>query len=271
MQALVDQGHWLCGCPGLRLPTASFCPACRASRPSTTSQPSMGRDEGPADAPVGVDADRRPQRAPKKALNQQAAPGQLGSLADWPDQCLTLVVHGTPISQGSANAVAKGVLKRDNGPALVAWRDKITAEAFRVCGRDWTAANTAVNVDFVFTVPLPDGAPRTKPVPATGHRDLDKLVRAVGDALCPSIKEKPRFRVLASDMRITRSDIGPVKTHPRPLHTHPMALNRPGIVIRVTPAIDPVQVVPNGNGWAFLVPCPHPDLVPVSDQPRSTR
>lgn len=267
VQELVDQGYWRCPrCSGLLRPQATVCKFCPPNTSTATDGPTTGA------APTSRSAGRggatpSKSKGKAKALNPQANRGGLGSLADLPGRCLTLVVHGLPVQQGSLRAVAPGVIKREDGPELEAWRNKITAEALRVCGSTWVAPNAGVSVDLVFTVPPTESAPTTKAVPADGYRDLDKLARAVGDALCPSVKPgKARFRVIASDMRITGNLIGPAKTHPRPLHTHPLALNSPGVVIRVAPE-DPVEVVRHGDGWAMLIPCPDPSNPPVSDTP----
>lgn len=258
VQRLVDEGYWRCDrCAGLLRPTATVCRFCTST--PATQQPEL--------APAPPTAER-PRERRAVALNPQAARGNLGSLAGLSGGTLTLVVHGLPVQQGSLVPVAAGVVKRDDGPALVAWRDSITREALRVCGSTWVAPNAGVRVDLVFTVSPPASAPTTKARPADGYRDLDKLSRAVGDALCPTVKPgTARFRVLASDMRITGNLVGPEKTHPRPLHTHPWALDEPGVVIRVTRGDQPVPVIRHGDGWAMVIPCPDPEVPLMSDPP----
>ncbi|MDN5894435.1 MAG: hypothetical protein L0H93_10460 [Nocardioides sp.] len=271
VQRLVEQGYWRCsGCSALLRPGATECRFCHAPGPTNPSSasPVVGAASG------GGGKKQKPATPSTKpqALNPEARRGNLGSLAELPSGSLTLVVHGLPVQQGSLVPVAPGVVKRDDGPKLVAWRDKITREALRVCGSTWVAPNAGVRVDLVFTVNPPESAPTTKPVPADGYRDLDKLSRAVGDALCPSIKPgTSRFRVLASDMRINGNLIGPEKTHPRPLHTHPWALDQPGVVIRLTRGDLPVNVVESDDGYALLIPCPDPNAPPVSDPPLPNR
>lgn len=232
---LVAAGHLVCSCGAVLLPAATSCRFCGAPISAST-------DAG-AGAPAGSPSSRGASstRRPTQRRND------LGSLSGLPDQTLMLVVTGDPVQQGSLRAVAPGVIRREDGPRLVAWRNRLTMEARRVCGPDWVAANAAVQVDMTFTVPRPSSAPTRRPVPADGYRDLDKLVRAVGDALCPSSREQ--FRVLASDMRITRETS--TKTHPRPLHTDPWALDEPGVAVRVRPAVAD----------------PGPDDLPVSTHP----
>lgn len=266
VQALVEQGYWRCStCSGLNRPANGTCKFCSAARQHADAS-AAAKVEG------GVKAKRETSPRPKAtALNPEARRGQLGSLAAIPERRLTLVVYGTPVSQGSLNSVAPGVMKRENGSELEAWRNAITREALRVCGSTWVAANDGVRIDLVFTVPAPKGAPTRTSMSADGYRDLDKLTRAVGDALCPSITAtKARFRVLASDMRIVGHGIGPEKTHPRPLHTHPLALDRPGVVIRITPAEDQLEaVVRDGDRWVMVTPCLDPHEAPVSDSPHT--
>lgn len=169
--------------------------------------------------------------------------GKAGSLADLPGGELVLVVRGKPISQGSMRAVAAGVLRHQDSTALKQWRDAITREALVACGRTWVPCDAAVEVDVTFTVPPLASTPTDRPTPSTGYRDLDKLERAVGDAMCPS--DPTRFRVYSSDMRIC--DWHPHRTYPRPVHTHPDALDEPGVVIRVRahdPNPDPLPDTP---------------------------
>lgn len=231
--ALISEGHHVCHCGAILKPDASECRWC-------------GTPLSPAAAPEAAASPPRKERPKKRkaAFNPDRGRGASGSLAQVPGQELCLVVAGVPIQQGSLKAVAAGVIRRESGPDLVAWRDKITREALRVCGSTWVPSNAPVRVDVVFTVPRPTSLP-SQAVPADGYRDLDKLERAVGDALCPN--DASRFRVLASDMRIT--EMFAAKTHPRPHHTHQWALDQPGAVIRVSalgageaPINDPVPV-----------------------------
>ena len=235
---LVASGYHVCSCGAVLRPPVGSCRFCgqHLAPASATDPPVTGSRK------VG-----RAKRGPRAAFNPDRGRGDWGTLLDQPDQTLMLVVAGTPIQQGSLSAVAPGVIRRESGPELVAWRDLVTREALRVCGSTWVPANAAVQVDMTLTVPRPKSLP-ARPVPADGYRDLDKLVRAIGDALCPS--DPGRFRVLASDMRIAKSTSA--KTHARPLHTEPWALPHPGLVVRLAPAPD-----------APLADCP----VPTSTDP----
>lgn len=167
-------------------------------------------------------------RGKKGPSNPQAGRGQRGSLTG--STVVDVVAYGIPEAQGSTQAVATGVVAQAHGPELRRWRRQIqaaceTAAAQLTGGSPWVAPNCPVGVIAVLTVPAPDAL--TRPAPADGYRDLDKLLRAVGDALCP----KSGFRLLASDMRTTTTYV--TKTFPAPHNTHPLALDRPGVRIRM--------------------------------------
>lgn len=258
MQELVEQGYRPCpSCNALLKPDAVWCRFCRHQ---TASGP-------PSDTQPGTSESQTRESRPRSPVNRQARRGHLGSLATVPNRVVQLVVTGLPVPQGSVSAPTGGVIRRSDGPKLNAWRNRITAEAFRVCSPQWVAANTGVRVDVVFTVPRPKSAPASTAVPADGYRDWDKLTRAVGDALAPSSADQ--FHVLASDMRIVGSLIGPEKTHPRPLHTHPLALDEPGVVIRIRPAEDePIEPIRQPDGqWGWFISCPDPSICPTSSTP----
>lgn len=97
-------------------------------------------------------------------------------------------VPGEPITEGSARAFASGqrvVVTHDRGHELAAWRLKVAKaaqEAAREAG--WEPRyDGPVVVNAAFMLPRPKSAkkrlmPHVKP-------DLDKLIRAVGDALAP--------------------------------------------------------------------------------------
>lgn len=97
-------------------------------------------------------------------------------------------VPGEPITEGSTKAFTSGqrvVVTHDRGPELVAWRTRVklaAQKASREAG--WEPRyDGPVAVTAVFLLPHPKSAktrrwPHVKP-------DLDKLIRAVGDALAP--------------------------------------------------------------------------------------
>lgn len=97
-------------------------------------------------------------------------------------------VPGEPITEGSTRAFASGqrvVVTHDRGPELDQWRLKV-AKAAEAAARKagWEPRyDGPVAVTAAFFLPRPKSAkkrlvPHVKP-------DLDKLIRAVGDALAP--------------------------------------------------------------------------------------
>lgn len=93
-------------------------------------------------------------------------------------------VPGTPIPQGSKRAYVVGkraVVVDSNADKLKPWREKVTAAAtVALAGRSGFSkdADIAVLYDFYFTVPKT--VTRNRP---NVRVDLDKLERAIGDAL----------------------------------------------------------------------------------------
>lgn len=139
-------------------------------------------------------------------------------------------VPGEPITEGSTRAFASGqrvVVTHDRGPELAAWRTRVkraAQEAAREAG--WEPRyDGPVVVDAVFMLRRPKSAkkrlmPHVKP-------DLDKLIRAVGDALAPY--KQPG--VLKDDSRI-------VTWHASKHYAIPY---EPGVFITVSPV-----------GWGYL-------------------
>lgn len=233
VQDLIDSGERvLCpaGCGAVIIPGREQCPYCgKSTQPALATTPVAASTKRPKKAtPAGL------PKAKATPVNPSARRGSAGTLRDVPDHHLTFVVTGDPVSQGSMAAIAAGVARHENAAELKAWRDTITRHAGNVCGPAWVACNAPVAVEVTLTVPA--GAALRAVTHADGYRDLDKLQRAIGDAMCPNDPAK-HFRVLASDMRIVRWTAA--KTYARPLHTADDALDQPGAVIRVTLAPPP--------------------------------
>lgn len=115
------------------------------------------------------------------------------------DKSFTFRVEGTPVTQGSMVATRRGRgMRHTNHAALTAWRNRITITAVNAA----RAAGVTIPIDQPVTVKAVFHLDRPKRprfnIPAT-KPDLDKLQRAVGDALCP---KNPALRVLAEDSRI---------------------------------------------------------------------
>ena len=110
---------------------------------------------------------------------------------------LAFSVPGKPISQGSMAHNRAGILYQK--PEVVRWREKVQQVALihaRQAGLD-LPLDEPVYVAATFYMPRPKH-PKFE-VPAV-QPDLDKLQRAIGDALAP----KHGQRVLQDDSRIVR-------------------------------------------------------------------
>jgi|GEM_PF-6860822 len=116
---------------------------------------------------------------------------------------LVFGVHGRcPVPEGSHSAWRAGgrvVVSHTGGRRLVAWREAVTAAALQAAGQaGWPPGyDGPVAVSVCFWMPRP-ARPRFALHPAT-RPDLDKLIRAVGDALAP----RGGGGILAEDSRIT--------------------------------------------------------------------
>lgn len=116
---------------------------------------------------------------------------------------LKFTAHGEPISQGSVKAFAVGgrarIVSKSND--LTAWRETVRHAASLAMGEDWEMQMGAAFVKLRFYLPRPSGAPKTiDTYPITG-RDLDKLDRAVLDAITNAGAWKDDNRVVDLDTR----------------------------------------------------------------------
>jgi crossover junction endodeoxyribonuclease RusA len=96
---------------------------------------------------------------------------------------LKFMVPGRPAPQGSKRHVGRGVLvesSREVGP----WRERVALAAhLAMTGADATPYTTAVSIGLCFTLPRPKSTPKRRTPPAVKRPDLDKLTRAVLDAI----------------------------------------------------------------------------------------
>jgi Holliday junction resolvase RusA-like endonuclease len=98
-------------------------------------------------------------------------------------------VRGVPIPQGSMRGFVRGghaVLTSDN-PRLRSWRNDLAAALF--AAREGLPMTGAVRLEVAFFLPRPAShfgrhglLPSAPPRPIGARDDLDKLVRAIGDA-----------------------------------------------------------------------------------------
>lgn len=138
-------------------------------------------------------------------------------------------VPGEPITEGSTRAFASGqrvVVTHDRGPELAAWRIKVAhaAEAASEAAYWEPRHDGPVEVWAEFRLPRPKSAPKSRKHAQT-KPDLDKLQRAIGDALAPY----KRPGVLRDDSRIVAWSA--VKRYAD--DAHPV-----GVMVRVSKAQD---------------------------------
>lgn len=94
------------------------------------------------------------------------------------DELMDLFVSGRPAPQGNHRTNAAGFIYEQQGEQLKVWRDAVTYLA-RARWRG-APASGPMKVELSFAMPKPKKI--TRPMPTT-RPDLDKLVRAVLDAL----------------------------------------------------------------------------------------
>jgi Holliday junction resolvase RusA-like endonuclease len=93
---------------------------------------------------------------------------------------LTFFVPGKPIPQGSKNVSRQGFIYETTGKTLRPWRKAIAS----ACPPGWLVEERTIpaSVYLTFIMPRPKSTPKITP-PAVKRPDLDKLTRAVLDAL----------------------------------------------------------------------------------------
>lgn len=99
---------------------------------------------------------------------------------------MEILVAGVPIPQGSMRHIGNGVIISSN-PKLAKWREQIAKAVVAIYGEPEIDQPVAVSV--VFNMPRLPSVKRDHPTVAP---DLDKLQRAIGDALsidCKYLKD----------------------------------------------------------------------------------
>lgn len=138
-------------------------------------------------------------------------------------------VPGEPITEGSTRAFASGqrvVVTHDRGPELGQWRLKVAhaAEAAAEAAYWEVGYDGPVEVWTEFRLPRPKSAPKSRKH-AQMRPDLDKLQRAIGDALAPY----KRLGILRDDSRIVVWHA--VKRYADDAHPA-------GVMVRISKALD---------------------------------
>lgn len=102
-----------------------------------------------------------------------------------------LRVEGNPVPQGSFRHVGHGRIISAN-PKLNAWRESIATQI--ATQTPVRLLEGSIRVDLVFTLPRPKNVPKARRARPTTKPDIDKLCRAVLDAIsleryCQIIKD----------------------------------------------------------------------------------
>lgn len=97
---------------------------------------------------------------------------------------LAFTVLGLPKPKGSKRHVGRGILVESAGPALVDWCDSV-AQTARVarCEAGVASIVDPVAVTLEFRLPRPKSNPKRRDTFPSRKPDIDKLARAVLDAL----------------------------------------------------------------------------------------
>lgn len=97
---------------------------------------------------------------------------------------LHLFVPGTPAPQGSKRHVGRGILI-ESSKAVGPWRERVAlaAHAERPAAIALPLIGHALSVRLGFVMPRPASAPKRRTPAAIKRPDVDKLARAVLDAL----------------------------------------------------------------------------------------
>lgn len=140
---------------------------------------------------------------------------------------LTLVVLGVPIPQGSMKGfvnpkTGRAILTSDNKKTRP-WRQDVAVEArdATTAQQPWFPKGTPVRVDITFTMPKPVSAPKRRRTWPVTRPDIDKLGRAVLDALTGT--------AINDDSQVI--DLNTSKRYPGEGHG---SLTTPGAHIRIT-------------------------------------
>jgi crossover junction endodeoxyribonuclease RusA len=106
---------------------------------------------------------------------------------------LTFFVPGKPAPQGSKRHVGNGILL-ESSPHVGPWRERVAIAAHNAMnGRPIYSGQVEVWLDFI--LPRPKSTPKTRTPPAIKRPDIDKLARAILDAITGTI--------LADDAQVT--------------------------------------------------------------------
>lgn len=95
---------------------------------------------------------------------------------------ISFFVPGKPQAQGSKVKGQWGNMREAN-KELGPWRERVALEAYRVAGGQIFQTGEPVALGLEFVLYRPSSAPKTKRLSATKKPDIDKMERAIQDAL----------------------------------------------------------------------------------------
>jgi len=145
---------------------------------------------------------------------------------------ISFTVHGVPVPQGSKRALVhrstgRAVVIEQGGARHRDWRADIKAAAsdamYVSAGNRHVMFPGPVGVSVCFTVPKPKSAPKTRRTWPGKRPDLDKLVRAVLDAITGE--------VIADDAQVVTLYCG--KVYPGDAMGGLESLDQPGCSVKV--------------------------------------
>jgi len=145
-----------------------------------------------------------------------------------PAPALTITAHGEPKPQGSktmGRTFGGKPIMREANKGTKPWRENV-AWAARIAAEQAGITEPLagpVRVSVVFTMPKPVSAPKRRRTWPAVKPDVDKLQRALFDALTTA-------GVWSDDARVI--DVHAVKAYPS---EHPQALTAPGVHVRIWP------------------------------------
>lgn len=133
-------------------------------------------------------------------------------------------VYGIPGPQGSKRFVGRGIMV-ESSKLVKPWREAVVWQA-RAALQHHAKITGPVRADFIFTLPKPKSAPKTRRTYPDRKPDLDKLIRSTKDALTTAGVYEDDARVISYGRA--------AKVFPG---EDPDALDVPGAVIRIYSAV----------------------------------
>jgi Holliday junction resolvase RusA-like endonuclease len=164
---------------------------------------------------------------------------------------IAVSVNGAPTTKGSMKCIGPAPgqkrhrLIEELGPGLKRWQKRLDPAGTKLRELAGGVIHEPIGVDLAFTLERPAGVPVWKRHwPAVRNGDVDKLARAVLDALTVT-KKRPQLGVLADDAIVCELTVR--KAYPDTPDA-PDRLTGPGVVIRLYPLEQPPAELPFTTG-----------------------